>query len=44
MEMYWIEIGELVQFITQKGGIIHQIAKDYAAGGAWESYTYFVSK
>jgi ubiquinone/menaquinone biosynthesis C-methylase UbiE len=44
MEMYWIDIGEVIKFLTSNGGNILKVIKDDAAGKHWDSYTYFVKK
>jgi ubiquinone/menaquinone biosynthesis C-methylase UbiE len=44
MEMYWIEIGEMINFLSNNGGAIIKVIEDDAAGKEWDSYTYFVRK
>ncbi|MEL6866470.1 MAG: methyltransferase domain-containing protein [Bacteroidota bacterium] len=42
MEMYWINISEMTEFLQSLGGQIHRILRDDSAGEGWDSFTYSV--
>ncbi len=44
MEMYWIDVADVVALLRKCGGVIQRIKRNQAAGPTWISYTYIVSK
>jgi len=44
MEMHGIEKNILMSFIEGNGGTVLRVKPSDSAGGAWETYEYFVGK